>query len=109
MAAPSAIAATVGKAFTVKLAVAELVQLFPSVYVYVTVTVPAVKPVTTPPAVILAVPVPATIDHVPPAVAFVKAGVCELTQTVAAPSAIAATAGKAFSVIITEVDAGIVV
>jgi hypothetical protein len=62
------------------------------------VTVPAVKPVTTPPAVILAVPVPGTIDQVPPAVASVKAGVVELTQTLAAPPPIGDTVGRALTV-----------
>ena len=45
---------------------------------------------TTPPAVILAVPVPATIVHVPPAVASVNAGVVAPTHTLAAPPPIAA-------------------
>jgi hypothetical protein len=58
------------------------------------VTVPAVKPVTTPPVVILAVPVPATIDQVPPAVASVKAGVVAFTQTLAAPPPIGDTVGN---------------
>jgi hypothetical protein len=80
-----------GKAFTIREVVAVLEQL-PLVTVYSTVTVPAVRPVTTPPGlVMLAVPVPATIDQTPPAVASVKAGVVALTQTVAAPPAIGAT------------------
>ena len=51
-----------------------------------------------PPAVIEAVPVPAVIDHVPPEVASVNAGVVALTQTVAAPPVIAATVGRALTV-----------
>jgi hypothetical protein len=91
-AAPPPIGVTVGNAFTVKDCVTEVEpQLF--VTVYVTVTVPAVRPVTTPPAVILAVPVTGTIDHIPPPVASVKAGVDEPTQTFAAPPAIADTDG----------------
>ena len=46
----------------------------------------------------LAVPVPGVIDHVPPAVASVKAGVVAFTHTEAAPPPIAATAGSAFIV-----------
>ena len=53
---------------------------------------------TTPPLVMLAVPVPDTIDQVPPEVASVKAGVAEFTQAVAAPPEMAATVGRAFTV-----------
>ena len=62
---------------------------------YLTVTAPAVEPVTTPPVVMLAEPVPFNIDQVPPPVASVKAGVVEPTHTVAAPPPIAATVGTA--------------
>jgi hypothetical protein len=97
LAAPPPIADTVGKAFTVKDCVAEPEpQLF--VTVYVTVTVPAVRPVTTPPAVILAVPVTGTTDQTPPPVASVKAGVVDPTQTLTEPPPIADTVGKAFTV-----------
>ena len=89
---PPIAAGVAGRAFTVNALVAEFPQ--PVVMVYLTVTVPAVRPVTTPPVVMLAVPVPATIDQVPPAVASVKAGVAEFTQTAAAPPAIAATVGR---------------
>ena len=61
-------------------------------------TVPEVSPVTIPPDVILAVPVPGVIDQVPPMVASVKAGVEEPTQTVADPPAMAAMVGSAFIV-----------
>jgi hypothetical protein len=92
LAAPPPITDTVGKAFTVKDCVAEPEpQIF--VTVYVTVTVPAVRPVTTPPAVILAVPVTGTTDQTPPPVASVKAGVVEPTQTLAVPPPIADTDG----------------
>ena len=64
---------------------------------YTTVTFPAVTPVTTPPALIVAEPVPFMIDHVPPPVAFVKAGVVVPVHTVAAPPPIAA--GNGFTVI----------
>jgi hypothetical protein len=90
---PGVVPVMVGIALTVKGWVAETEpQLF--VTVYVTVTKPALKPVTTPPVVILAVPVPGTIDQVPPPVASVKAGVVELTQTLAAPPPIADTVGS---------------
>ena len=46
----------------------------------------------------LAVPVTEVIDQVPPAVAFVNAGVVDPVHTVAAPPAIAETAGRAFIV-----------
>ena len=51
----------------------------------------------------LAVPVPEVIDHIPPDVTSVKAGVVEFTHTLVAPPAIAATVGKAFTVNITPV------
>ena len=89
---PPIAAGAAGSALTVKTLVAEFPQ--PVVMVYFTVTVPAVTPVTTPPVVMLAVPVPAIIDQVPPAVASVKAGVGEFTQTAAAPPAMAATVGR---------------
>ena len=65
-------------------------------YVYTTVTSPAVRPVTTPPVVILAEPDPFLIDHVPFEVVFVNASVMALTQTSDAPSAIADTSGNSF-------------
>ena len=89
---PPIAAGAAGSALTVKTLVAEFPQ--PVVMVYFTVTVPAVTPVTTPPVVMLAVPVPAIIDQVPPAVASVKAGVAEFAQTAAAPPAMAATVGR---------------
>ena len=49
---------------------------------------PAVNPVTTPPVLTDAVPVPATIDQVPPVCTLVNAGVVALTQTEAAPPAL---------------------
>ena len=97
--APSAIAEITGKSLTVNEVVAEFEQPLPLVaVVYLTVTVPAVNPVTTPPEVILAVPVPSIIDHVPDGVASVKAGVVAPVQTDEAPPAIAATTGSAFIV-----------
>ncbi len=95
--APPPIDATVGNGFTVNGADAVFVHP-PLVTVYTTVTVPAVNPVTTPPDVMLAVPVPFVIDHVPPAVALVNAGVVALTHTDDAPPPIAATVGIAFTV-----------
>jgi hypothetical protein len=62
------------------------------VTVYFTVTVPAVEPVTTPRVVIVAEPVPLTIDQVPPEVASVNV-VDAPTHTLAAPPPIAATVG----------------
>jgi hypothetical protein len=61
------------------------------VTVYTTVTEPAVKPVTFPSAETEAVPVPGVIDHVPPGVVQVKAGVTEPSQTTEEPPCIAAT------------------
>ena len=95
--APPPIGATTGNAFIVNEVAAVFVQV-PLLKVYTTVTVPGVNPVTTPAAVILAVPVPFVIDQVPPAVASVKAGVSVLTHTVVAPPPIAATTGNAFTV-----------
>ena len=95
--APPAIGETTGNALIVSDFVAEFPQ--PVVIVYLTVTVPAVSPVTTPPLVMLAVPVPETIDHVPEPVTSVKAGVVEFTHTVAAPPAMAATVGSALTVV----------
>ena len=46
----------------------------------------------------LAVPVPAVIDQVPPAVASVNAGVVAPIQTEVAPPPIAATVGRAVTV-----------
>ena len=96
--APPPIDATVVAAFTVSDVFAEL--LVQPVTVYTTVTVPAVKPVTTPSCAMLAVPVPGVIDQVPPVVASVKAGVVEFTQTVVAPPLIdpAVTIGFTVSV-----------
>ena len=54
---PPAIAATAGSALTVREVVAELLHV-PLLTVYTTVTDPDVRPVTTPPVVMLAVPVP---------------------------------------------------
>ena len=53
---------------------------------------------TTRPEVMLAVPVPETTDHTPEAVASVKAGVVDPTQTVSAPPPIAATTGSPLTV-----------
>ena len=94
---PPAIAATAGSALTVREVVAELLHV-PLLTVYTTVTDPDVRPVTTPPVVMLAVPVPFVIDHVPPAVASVNAGVVEPAQTIAAPPAIEATEGNVLTV-----------
>ena len=96
-AAPPLIVATFGRALIVSAFVAEFPQ--PEVIVYLTVTDPAVSPVTTPPLVMLAVPVPGTIDHVQPPVASVKAGVVEPTQTEAAPPPMLATVGNALTVV----------
>ena len=54
---------------------------------------------TTPPEVMLAVPVPETIDHTPEAVASVNAGVVEFTQTEAAPPPTDNTSGALLMVI----------
>ena len=97
VAAPPAITDTEGRAFIVSVDVAELEQV-PLVTVYTTVTDPAVRPVATPPAVMLAVPVPLVIDQVPAAVASVKAGVVEPAHTEVAPPPIAATVGRALTV-----------
>ena len=96
-AAPPVIAETVGNALIVRVEVA-MFEHEPLVTVYTTFTLPAVSPVTTPPAVMLAVPVPLVIDHVPPAVASVKAGVVDPTHTEVVPPPIADTVGRAFTV-----------
>jgi hypothetical protein len=98
--APLPIAATTGNAFIVNDFVALFVQV-PLLIVYTTVAVPGVNPVTTPPAVILAVPVPFVIDQVPPAVASVKAGEFALAHTVNDPPVIADTTGNGFTVTLT--------
>jgi hypothetical protein len=53
--------------------------------------------VTTPPEVILALPVPDATDQVPPAVISLNGSVFEPTQTVAAPPVIGDTAGRGFT------------
>ena len=84
---------------TVNSVVAVLTHPLPSAtVVYIIVAEPAVNPVTMPSEVILAVPVPATVDHVPDEVASVKAGVSEPMHTNEAPSAMAATIGKSLTV-----------
>ena len=89
VAAPLVIAATVGKPFTVRdLVATEVLQVL--ITVYFTVTVPAVTPVTMPPDVMVAEPVPLVTDQVPPAVASVKAGVVAPVHTVAEPPVIGA-------------------
>ena len=96
------IAARVGKLFTVKLVLAELVHPFPSVTVYVIVEVPALTPVTAPDeAFTVAV---AVLDElqVPPPVELAKVEL-EPTQAEAVP-VIAATVGSAFSVTTTAAD-----
>jgi hypothetical protein len=97
VAVPLALADKVGNALTVNELTTELLQV-PLLYVYLTETVPAVNPVTTPPELTDAVPVPATIDQVPPDCALVNAGVVAFTQTVDAPPPLAAKAGNAFIV-----------
>src|SRR4029077_18174009 len=96
VAAPPVIAATAGEPFTISEAVTVVVPQ--PVTEYLTVTDPAVTPVTTPPAVIVADPVPFNIDHVPPVVASVNAGVAAPTHTVVAPPPIAATTGAPLTV-----------
>lgn len=96
------IAARVGKLFTVKLVLAELVHPFPSVTVYVIVEVPALTPVTAPEeAFTVAV---AVLDElqVPPPVELAKVEL-EPTHAEAVP-VIAATVGSAFSVTTTAAD-----
>jgi hypothetical protein len=88
---------TIGDGLIVIAFVAVLVQPL-EVTVYTTVALPAVVPVTTPPDVIVADPVPLVMDQVPPAVASVKAGDAVFTHTEDAPPPIAATVGKAFIV-----------
>ena len=58
---------------------------------YITLTVPAVTPVKTPEALIVAFAL--LVDQLPPRVVFVNAGVEAPVQTVAAPPAIAAGKG----------------
>src|SRR4029079_14666818 len=82
--------------FTVRAAVTVVVPQ--PVTECLTVTDPAVTPVTTPPEVMVAEPVPFKIDQVPPAVASVKAGVVAPTHTVDAPPPIAATTGAPLTV-----------
>lgn len=96
------IAARVGKLFTVKLVLAELVHPFPSVTVYVIVEVPALTPVTAPEeAFTVAV---AVLDElqVPPPVELAKVEL-EPTHAEAVP-VIADTVGSAFSVTTTAAD-----
>jgi hypothetical protein len=96
------IAARVGKLFTVKLVLAELVHPFPSVTVYVIVEVPALTPVTAPEeAFTVAV---AVLDElqVPPPVELAKVEL-EPTHAEAVP-VIAATVGSAFSVTTTAAE-----
>ena len=92
-----------GSGFTVKAFVTVLEQE-PLLLVYATVTVPEVTPVTTPPVVIVAEPVPLIIDHVPPDVGSVNAGVVELTHTAGDPPAIAEMAGIGLTVTVTVFD-----
>jgi hypothetical protein len=61
----------------------------PLLMVYTTEIVPDVRPVTTPFELTDAVPVPGTIDQVPPAIIFVNAGDDNPTQTIDAPPAFA--------------------
>ena len=65
---------------------------------YLIFTVPAVKPVTTPSVLTDAVPVPVTIDQVPPDCELANAGVILLTQTEDAPSVFADNVGNALIV-----------
>jgi hypothetical protein len=97
VAEPPVIAATTGNAFIVN-GVVTLVEQPSVATVYSTVTFPAVKPETTPDALIVAVPVPLAIDQTPAAVAFAKAGVEDPSHTVAEPPVIAATTDNAFIV-----------
>src|SRR5579862_9887679 len=89
---------------TFGLTVSGVETVFPEhpVVVYSTVTVPALTPVTTPPCVMVAEPVPSTIDQVPPATASVKAAVVEPRQTDSAPLAIAA--GATFGLTVSGVE-----
>ena len=96
-AAPPLIAGTVGTSFMVS-GVVTVVVPQPLVTEYLTVADPAVRPVTTPLALMLAEPVPFWIDHVPPAVASVKAGVDALAHTDEAPPPMAATTGTSLTV-----------
>src|SRR5450432_3569022 len=85
-----------GELFTVRDLVAVAV---PQVLltVYFTVTVPAVEPVTTPPDVMVAEPVPLVIDQVPPVVASLNV-VETPTHIEAAPPVIDVTVGEPFMV-----------
>ena len=95
-------AGVAGSGLIVNAFVTEFPQ--PVVTVYLTITVPAVSPVTTPPEVMLAVPVPATIDQVPPAVPLVKGAVAEFTHTESAPPAMPATVGTVLTVTVAFPD-----
>ena len=101
VAEPPVIAATVGSALTVNDLVADA-EHPPLVIAYVTVTVPAVIPVTTPPLVMDAVPVPETIDHVPDAVASVNGVVVAFTHIVADPPEMFATEGSTVTVVVAD-------
>ena len=102
--APPCMAAAVTVGFTVNGAVTVLDPQ--PVTVYCTVTVPAFPPVTTPLCDIVAVPVPANIDQVPPAVASVKAAVFAPEHTVVAPPCMAAavTVGLTVNGAVTVLD-----
>jgi hypothetical protein len=82
-----------GKGFTINASPTALEQ-YPSLIVYKTFTDPAVIPVTKPSMVTLEAPVPLVIDHSPPAILLVKAGVSAFTQIEVAPPAIAPIAGR---------------
>src|SRR5678809_389709 len=74
VAAPPAISDTTGAPITFR--AADFTTLPQALFtVYLTVTLPALPPVTTPPCVIVAEPDPFSIDHTPSGVAFVNAGV----------------------------------
>ena len=87
------IAATVGNGLTVIIFI-TVVEQPPLVTVYNISTEPAEIPLTTPPEVTVAIPVP-PLDHTPPAVVELNV-VDEPIQTVAAP-VIAATVGNALT------------
>ena len=97
------IAATVGIAFTVSVVVTVVLQpVDPSVTLYPIVAVPAVRPVTTPDVLIVAV-VGALLLHVPPGVA--SASVVVLPAHSLAVPVIAATAGPASVVKVVDAEA----
>ena len=73
-----------GGGFIINVVDAVLVQVS-LLYVYIIVTVPKDVPVTIPSGVIVAVPVPEVIDHVPPDIESVNAGVDPLRHTADAP------------------------